>query len=80
MFGWFKSERRERQKKVRQDRQHLEERARRFLKSYFVRRAAPILKRLVVESDDVVRKVIAHFGWKASVVRESRRPTKNPRC
>jgi hypothetical protein len=57
-----------------------EERARRFLKSYFVRRAAPILKRFVVEGDDVVRKVIAHFGWKASVVRESRRPTKNPRC
>jgi hypothetical protein len=25
MFGWFKSERRERQKKVRQDRKHLEE-------------------------------------------------------
>ena len=34
MFGWFKSERRERQKKVRQDRKHLEERVRRFLKSY----------------------------------------------
>jgi hypothetical protein len=34
MFGWFKSERRERQKKVRQDRKHLEERARRFLKTY----------------------------------------------
>ena len=34
MFGWFKSERRERRKKVRQDRKHLEERARRFLKSY----------------------------------------------
>src|SRR5258708_29992182 len=34
MFGWFKSERRERQKKVRQDRKHLEERARHFLKSY----------------------------------------------
>ena len=34
MFGWFKSERRERQKKVRQDRKHLEARARRFLKSY----------------------------------------------
>jgi hypothetical protein len=34
MFGWFKSERRERQKKVRQDRKHLEERARRFLKGY----------------------------------------------
>ena len=34
MFGWFKSERLERRKKVRQDRKHLEERARRFLKSY----------------------------------------------
>ena len=34
MFGWFKSERRQRQKKVRQDRKHLEERARRFLKGY----------------------------------------------
>ena len=34
MFGWFKSERRERRKKVVQDRKHLEERARRFLKSY----------------------------------------------
>ena len=34
MFGWFKSELRERQKKVRQDRKHLEERVRRFLKSY----------------------------------------------
>lgn len=34
MFGWFKSERRERQKKVRRDRKYLEARARRFLKSY----------------------------------------------
>ena len=34
MFGWFKSERRERRKKVRQDRKQLEARARRFLKSY----------------------------------------------
>jgi hypothetical protein len=34
MFGWFKSERHERRKKVKQDRKHLEERARRFLKSY----------------------------------------------
>jgi len=34
MFGWFKSERRERRKKVRLDRRHLEEKARRFLKSY----------------------------------------------
>lgn len=33
-----------------------------------VRRAAPILKRLVGESDATARKVIAHFGWKASVV------------
>ena len=34
MFGWFKSEQREQRKKVRQDRKHLEERARRFLKTY----------------------------------------------
>jgi hypothetical protein len=34
MFHWFKPERRERRKKVRQDRKHLEERARRFLKRY----------------------------------------------
>jgi hypothetical protein len=34
MFGWFKSERRECRKKVKQDRKHLEERTRRFLKSY----------------------------------------------
>jgi hypothetical protein len=34
MFGWFKSERRECRKKVKQDRRHLEERTRRFLKSY----------------------------------------------
>ena len=34
MFGWFKSERRERRKKVILDRTHLEEKARRFLKSY----------------------------------------------
>ncbi|MBR1156221.1 hypothetical protein [Bradyrhizobium sp. JYMT SZCCT0428] len=34
MFGWFNSESRERRKKVRLDRTHLEERARRFLKSY----------------------------------------------
>ena len=34
MFGWLKSEQRERRKKVKQDRKHLEERARRFLKTY----------------------------------------------
>ena len=34
MFDWFKSETRERRKKVRFDRKHVEERARRFLKSY----------------------------------------------
>ena len=34
MFGWFKSERRKRRKKVRQARKHLEERTRRFLKAY----------------------------------------------
>jgi hypothetical protein len=34
MFGWFNSVSRERRKKVRLDRKHLEQRARRFLKSY----------------------------------------------
>jgi hypothetical protein len=34
MFGWFKPERRERRRKVRQARKHVEERARRFLKRY----------------------------------------------
>ena len=34
MFGWFKGELRKRRKKVRSDRKHLEERTRRFLKSY----------------------------------------------
>ena len=34
MFDWFKSERHERRKKVRQDRKQLEVRARRFLKRY----------------------------------------------
>jgi hypothetical protein len=34
MFGWFKSEQRERRKRVKQDRKHLEERKRRFLKGY----------------------------------------------
>ena len=34
MFSWFKSERRERRRKVRLDRKRLEERARRFLKGY----------------------------------------------
>jgi hypothetical protein len=35
-----------------------------------VRRAAPILKRLIGESDATARRVIAHFKWKASVVDE----------
>lgn len=34
MFGWFKSERRERRSKVRLDRKYLEARSRRFLKIY----------------------------------------------
>ena len=34
MFGWFRSASRDRRKKVRFDRKHLEERARRFLKNY----------------------------------------------
>jgi hypothetical protein len=35
VFGWFKSEQRERRRKVRLDRKHLEARSRRFLK-YFL--------------------------------------------
>jgi hypothetical protein len=35
-----------------------------------VRRAAPILKRFVGERDEIVRKVIDRFGWKASVIDE----------
>jgi hypothetical protein len=34
VFGWFKSERRERRRKVRLDRKYLEARSRRFLKTY----------------------------------------------
>jgi hypothetical protein len=34
LFGWFKSEDRERRRKVRLDRKHLEARARRFLDNY----------------------------------------------
>jgi hypothetical protein len=34
VFGWFKSEQRERRRKVKLDRKHLEARARRFLKNY----------------------------------------------
>ena len=34
MFGWFKSEQRERRRKVRLDRKHLEARSRRFLKKF----------------------------------------------
>jgi hypothetical protein len=34
VFGWFKSERRERRKKVRLDRKYLEARSRRFLNTY----------------------------------------------
>ena len=34
VFGWFKSEQRERRRKIRLDRKHLEARSRRFLKSY----------------------------------------------
>lgn len=34
MFGWFRSEARERRNKVRLDRKHLEQRARRFLTGY----------------------------------------------
>jgi len=33
-----------------------------------VRRAAPILQRLVGKSDDYAREVIARYGWKASIV------------
>ena len=34
MFGWFKFEQRDRRRKIRLDRKHLEARARRFLKNY----------------------------------------------
>jgi len=34
MFGWFRSEKREKRRKARLDRKHLEVRARRFLRSY----------------------------------------------
>ena len=34
MFGWFKSEKRERRRKIKLDRKHLEARSLRFLKSY----------------------------------------------
>jgi hypothetical protein len=34
VFGWLESERRERRRKIRLDRKHLEARARRFLKIY----------------------------------------------
>src|SRR5712675_458247 len=34
VFGWFKSEQRERRRKVRLDRKHLEARSRRFLKNF----------------------------------------------
>jgi hypothetical protein len=40
-----------------------------------VRRAAPILKRLVGESDETARRVIEHFGWKASVIDDTCEPT-----
>jgi len=39
-----------------------------FVSDGTVTRAAPILKRLVGESDETARKVIEHFKWKASVV------------
>lgn len=41
-----------------------------FITNGTVIRAAPILKRLVGESDATARKVIAHFNWKASVIAE----------
>jgi hypothetical protein len=34
VFGWFKSEQRDRRRKVRLDRKHLEARSRRFLRTY----------------------------------------------
>jgi hypothetical protein len=33
-----------------------------------VRRAAPILRRLVGESDETARRVIVHFKWQAHIV------------
>ena len=41
-----------------------------FITDGTVRKAAPILKRLVGETDETARKVIKHFGWKANVVDE----------
>lgn len=35
-----------------------------------VRRAAPILKKMIGKTDDVARAVIAHFKWQASVIDE----------
>jgi hypothetical protein len=34
VFGWFKSEKREQQRKIKLDRKHLEARSRRFLENY----------------------------------------------
>jgi hypothetical protein len=41
-----------------------------FVTDGTVRIAAPILKRLIGETDDTARKVIAHFRWKATVIDE----------
>jgi hypothetical protein len=35
-----------------------------------VRNAAPILRKFIGKDDDTVRKVIAHFKWRASIVKE----------
>lgn len=39
-----------------------------FITDGTVIRAAPILKRLIGETDDTARKVIERFKWKASVI------------
>ena len=41
-----------------------------FVTDGFVITAAPILKRLIGESDETARKIIARFKWKASVIAE----------
>ena len=41
-----------------------------FVTNGTVIRAAPILKRFIGERDKIVRDIIRHFRWKASVIDE----------
>jgi hypothetical protein len=41
-----------------------------FVTDGIVRKAAPILKKLIGNTDDTARKVIERFGWRASVISE----------